>query len=157
MKQQHPIDKKAILQSARMTKKYHDETGSIIPKKILGAKNRKDAMSRSERRHYGEQSYDTEYHFYYRSILTGAYKNQIEKQETAIKAAQKRLKQFEEDAAHWKKVFEIYSEKVRIEQQAVDLRIKNLELYKEKVKRVKEQYKTCRKRSDCGRKTKCQK
>lgn len=144
----HPTEMKNILQAARQLYNHHKKTKKIIPR--LRNKAQRDLMGvvKYNKTHYQkEQSYDTDYHFFIRSIRNGSYKQSIKRQEHAIECAKKRLEQCIKHVNHWMKVAKIYEEKAIMETKTIQMRKINLEAYKLKCQRTAERYKNMKPRS----------
>ena len=137
---QHPKEVKKILQAARQLRRVHKQNNEIIPKGISKAKSNLNKVKHSSRVHFKNQSYDTEYHFYARSIKTGKYKNIIKIYEKAINAAESRLKDCEDHIEHWKNVLSIYRQKYNLKLKTIKIRKDNLIKYKNKCQKIAKKF-----------------
>lgn len=140
MIKQHPTDLKRILQSARQLRIHHKKVTSIIPSRIKKADAELGVVTREAERCYKEQSYDTEYHFYIRTVHTGKWKEAVKHKKKAIACAKKRLKDWNAHIKHWEKVRNIYADKRDIEMAVIKQRECNLKDYLKKVERIKKKY-----------------
>lgn len=141
MPKQHPTNEKNILAAARQLKRMHGLRGN--PLKKMKAQKEFTKLRKKAIREAGGKSYDTDYHFYIRSIATGVFKQSIAKQEHAIECAKQNLVKCSGHVAHWLKVAAIYQRKVELLEDVLNQRQRNLAAYKRKCDMIAEKYKNC--------------